>query len=492
MEHDVEIELEWMWADAEILPGLHFLAHINPLRWHRGKPLKVAEELEAVAPIRQVNMRIVGQHNHLTFESCAAAARWIRDTENMNLVPTPSSSTPDFMGWIVGNYYISGMAIFLRLNPEKSLNWLNSNIFTATSYAHLVKSSYDSVVLLQSHPGRHLKSLSSWDLFDGSPANQLAPLIEIVHCMSRQDRPSVLEVEGDIGKEVEGDKKREKICPRQRRRGELALEQWEMIHLTTESSHQGGKCAGRPEVALENQYWAAFRNRSDPLALVVAFRGGDGGVFDAKNHPGSPLRAFYQDNWRTDSETIPPALWEALPVAALLRIHDQVPGISVTLCAYSMGGVAALTSALLIGDQPWLKNCFLYNCASLYWPRGSWFSHLLNSQRITQGASARGAFPAPALASTPTPPLRSHPRAGVGGGGGGAGDWWLEGGPAVSSKIETWVVRDDFLSDRLPGGSIVAPQCPGRTHLLPPQTLDGNFLRNHNFDFFLDPECRIR
>lgn len=31
-----DVVVSWMWADAKVLPGLHFLASINPLRWSTG------------------------------------------------------------------------------------------------------------------------------------------------------------------------------------------------------------------------------------------------------------------------------------------------------------------------------------------------------------------------------------------------------------------------------------------------------------------------
>ena len=80
-----EPEVEWMYADARVLPlpGLRALAAVNPLRWSRGRPDKIVDELERVGvgwwgnsnETRPVQLRLVGQSYMHKFASARDAAQ---------------------------------------------------------------------------------------------------------------------------------------------------------------------------------------------------------------------------------------------------------------------------------------------------------------------------------------------------------------------------------------------------------------------------------
>jgi hypothetical protein len=80
-----EPEVEWMYADARMLPlpGLRALAAVNPLRWSRGRPDKIVDELERVGvgwwgksnETRPVQLRLVGQSYMHKFASARDAAQ---------------------------------------------------------------------------------------------------------------------------------------------------------------------------------------------------------------------------------------------------------------------------------------------------------------------------------------------------------------------------------------------------------------------------------
>jgi len=83
-----EPEVEWMYADARVLPlpGLRAMAAANPLRWSRGRPDKIVDELESVGvgwwggsnEARPVQLRIVGQSYMHKFASAREAAQVCR------------------------------------------------------------------------------------------------------------------------------------------------------------------------------------------------------------------------------------------------------------------------------------------------------------------------------------------------------------------------------------------------------------------------------
>merc|ERR1712196_137531 len=102
-------------------------------------------------------------------------------------------------------------------------------------------------------------------------------------------------------------------------------------------------------------YWAVYQQDTWHSAMhasfVVLFTGGDGSLKDAKCHPGSPARAFVQGQ----SEQFVPYL----PIDLLRRLGEQG---EVCLVGYSLGGIAALASALVVGYGTWLSGCVLFNC----------------------------------------------------------------------------------------------------------------------------------
>lgn len=70
-------EVEWMWGDAALLPGLHSLARLNPLRWQRLSAAACAATLQASSEHRPVHLRFVGEEDQQTFPSPAAASKWL-------------------------------------------------------------------------------------------------------------------------------------------------------------------------------------------------------------------------------------------------------------------------------------------------------------------------------------------------------------------------------------------------------------------------------
>jgi hypothetical protein len=72
------IKVKWMWADARMAPGLHFLAKIDPLRWSAsGTAMDHAKELEQCADERPVTVS-VEDGTKQNFKSPVEAAKWLR------------------------------------------------------------------------------------------------------------------------------------------------------------------------------------------------------------------------------------------------------------------------------------------------------------------------------------------------------------------------------------------------------------------------------
>eukprot|EP00418_Pyrodinium_bahamense_P021345 CAMPEP_0179140874 /NCGR_PEP_ID=MMETSP0796-20121207/67509_1 /TAXON_ID=73915 /ORGANISM="Pyrodinium bahamense, Strain pbaha01" /LENGTH=191 /DNA_ID=CAMNT_0020840507 /DNA_START=105 /DNA_END=676 /DNA_ORIENTATION=+ len=73
--------LEWMWADAAVLPGLEWLARKNPLRWEKLEQMRVHEwstHFRSLPDDRPVHLRVSGRPSPFqTFESAQDASRWI-------------------------------------------------------------------------------------------------------------------------------------------------------------------------------------------------------------------------------------------------------------------------------------------------------------------------------------------------------------------------------------------------------------------------------
>lgn len=65
-------------------------------------------------------------------------------------------------------------------------------------------------------------------------------------------------------------------------------------------------------------------------------------------------------------------------------------------------------------------------------------------------------------------------------------DWWTN-APAVSSKITSWVISHDPLSDVVPGTrGLRAPQTPGTTLVLPCKFADKDLIKNHALSNFAE------
>eukprot|EP00929_Paragymnodinium_shiwhaense_P072301 TRINITY_DN36708_c0_g1_i1.p1 TRINITY_DN36708_c0_g1~~TRINITY_DN36708_c0_g1_i1.p1 ORF type:complete len:414 (+),score=33.75 TRINITY_DN36708_c0_g1_i1:68-1309(+) len=199
----------------------------------------------------------------------------------------------------------------------------------------------------------------------------------------------------------------------------------------------GGSTYAYANAEDHSRFWAAFRcEGADKDHWILAFRGGDGGTEDAKSHPGSPARAFIAG--RDPAE---------LPVKDLPL--NLIRGFSksgdVTLVGYSQGGIPALGCALALGELPWLRECVLLNCATAFWP--AWYKELLPD------------------------------------------DWWSV-PPPVSTKILAWVIRNDPLSDEVPGSSQRMPQVPGETVLLPAVASGAQIMDNHSFRHFVSEDTQ--
>jgi hypothetical protein len=201
---------------------------------------------------------------------------------------------------------------------------------------------------------------------------------------------------------------------------------------------------GNQWVCVESaRFWVLFRSKSGGSA-VIAFRGGDGGTSDQCDHPGSPLRSFIHG----EDPELPPQL----PLQALKSIISRrgvdVPLTTLTIVGYSMGCLPAIACALSFGscsDLPLntLSRVILFNPATMFWPL--WFR----------------------------PPLLSD-------------DWWSNIPPA-SSVIVSYVVKDDPLSDGLPGPrGFRAPVLPGHTYFLPPKFSGADTAQNHSLQNFCD------
>ena len=58
---------------------------------------------------------------------------------------------------------------------------------------------------------------------------------------------------------------------------------------------------------------------------------------------------------------------------------------------------------------------------------------------------------------------------------------------AAAAVVQSWVVRDDPLSEGTPGGAR-APRAPGTTIVLPTRAKGLALIENHNFEHFVAPK----
>lgn len=387
--HSVEVQIEWKWADAGLLPVLGgYLATQNPMRWSQGVPAEVSQQLRAAKTDRPVNLRILGQSYMQEFSTAMEAAQWVEDCLQDEVVtPATGSLVFSLATFAAGRLAGPALAIFCSTNASH-LPFFKRNLLAARVYSHRVVSLPFDIATLQRkkqlgvHPRRSVK----WSVFDESPARGLADFVAAA-TLSEEERPSSLQV--------------------------------------------SGKSYARKDGDAPSQFWAVYQHEAD---YVIAFRGGDGGKEDAKLHPGSPARAFIAGE--------DPAVVPALPLDSL-RVLGSTG--KVTIVGYSQGGIPALGCVLALGNVAWLQECVLLNCATIFWPH--WYQELLPS------------------------------------------DWWSN-PPDFSPKIISWVIRNDPLSDEVPGGSQRMPQVPGETRVVPSCAFGKDIMDNHSFHHFV-AEARV-
>jgi hypothetical protein len=153
-----------------------------------------------------------------------------------------------------------GLAAFCRVHSTQA--YAKRNVFCAVPYAWRVTALPLEVAALQrdcsTHDSPHRRiEAASWAEYDDSPARELAKFIAAATHPPAQ-RPATVEACGT---------------------------QWSQVDCIDSTA----------------EFWIVYRSaHSDQEmfdgegSLVVAFRGGDGGLEDAKHHPGSPARAFIE------------------------------------------------------------------------------------------------------------------------------------------------------------------------------------------------------
>merc|ERR1712137_1463602 len=119
-------------------------------------------------------------------------------------------------------------------------------------------------------------------------------------------------------------------------------------------------------------------------------------------------------------------------------------GCSIQILGYSQGGIPALACALRYVNQSWFEKCILLNNATMFWP--AWLDRFLPE-----------------------------------------GDWWQDGfiKHPEWKKFHNWVIRNDPISDGMPGAASRAPMAPGITNILPSKATGNNPFENHALVHFL-------
>ncbi len=135
-----------------------------------------------------------------------------------------------------------------------------------------------------------------------------------------------------------------------------------------------------------------------------------------------------------------------------------------------MGCLPALACALAFGRR--LPHCYKYSAQFVSPNELTAFSH---SDGMPLPALLRVLLFSPASMFWPIwlrPPMLPE-------------DWWTH-APPTAAKITSYVIRDDPLSDGVPGANgFRAPQMPGRTIVLPPKYTGADLWKNHNLENFL-------
>ena len=152
-----------------------------------------------------------------------------------------------------------GLALFCRTHSDQ--DYYKKNLFCAVPYAWRATALPLAVAKMQresgtrSSPHRRIEA-SSWKEYDASRARELAGFVAAASCRLSERPPTV----------------------------EAFASRWSLV-----------------ECIRAAEFWAVYRSADSDRAMfdgdgaiVVAFRGGDGGTEDAKHHPGSPARAFIE------------------------------------------------------------------------------------------------------------------------------------------------------------------------------------------------------
>jgi len=343
--------LEWMWADAGIplVPGMKSLAKSNPMRWGSGIAREVKEQLEGhkedKGKERAVRVRVVWHDHEHRFESPKKAVKWIEScSQEETFAPehTKGSTALSFWGGTAQLLAAPALALFCRAHSPH--NWWNKNLFVASGYARRVTSV--PLALASSQPRYTHNSLPPascfnpsfvrgrvhWRDYDASPARLLAETFIMEAAMlPEKERPQVIKLPQQTLAESDSDDN-----------GEDHVEVRDEV-----KEYWGSWTRFHEDKRYPSSFWVIYtkENRGkeghgSTKMAVVAFRGGDGGVEDSKNHVGSPARAFIAG---ADEASVP---WDALPVEILELLVDQ--GFEVTLIGYSLGGIPALACCLYL------------------------------------------------------------------------------------------------------------------------------------------------
>jgi len=90
--------LQWMWADAQLLPGTHSWSERNPLRWSSLKdPLALAAKLDGEKQqTRSLQLRAANSTKATIFPNVSMAARWIRENYKAKQTNLQAMESPNF------------------------------------------------------------------------------------------------------------------------------------------------------------------------------------------------------------------------------------------------------------------------------------------------------------------------------------------------------------------------------------------------------------
>jgi len=254
--------LQWMWADAGAGLGGMFkaAAKANPLRWSaKLTPQALRQELLTVAPSqhRPVRLCLCGQPHELKFSTPALALQWLEEAQD----EIRSQTQGDALGVLnlhrVPFLVPAAVALFLRTHAKTG--WLQKNIFVAAGYARRITQCPRNVVHMQAEleSSPHRRFHCAWEDFHADPNSRLFAFInEATKPFHQRGVHNQLE-------------------------GRLALH---TSHVTRHKSRLPA-AAGALWTSIENsRFWMAWRSESG--GIVIAFRGGDGGVDDQCDHPG--------------------------------------------------------------------------------------------------------------------------------------------------------------------------------------------------------------